>query len=57
VRNKKSTMSEHTQNRWPNRRRHEAHGGDLSGIFCGRTFNGIRTMVQNFCMENPARAQ
>ena len=50
-------MNEYTKNRWQNRRRHEAYGGDISGTFCGREFKGIRTTVQNFCMENPARAQ
>ena len=40
-------MSEHTKNRWPNRRRHEAYNGDISGTFCGRASKDIRTMVLN----------
>jgi O-acetyl-ADP-ribose deacetylase (regulator of RNase III) len=32
-------MSENTKNRRQNRRRHEAHDGDISGTFCGR---GVR---------------
>ena len=46
-------MSEHTKNRWQNRRRHEANDGDISGTFCGREFKGIRTMELNTCMKNP----
>ena len=46
-------MSEHTKNRWQNRRRHEVHDGDISGAFCGRALKSIRMMVLNPCMENP----
>ena len=48
-------MSEHTKNRRQNRRRHDAHGGGISGTFCGRAFKGIRTEVLNFGMDNPTR--
>ena len=48
-------MSEHTKNRWQNRRRHEAHDGDISGTFRGRVFKVIRMMEVNPCMENPIR--
>ena len=40
-------MSEHAQNHWQKRRRHEAHDGDISGTFCGGAFKVIRTMVLN----------
>ena len=48
-------MSEHTQNRWQKRRRHDAHDGAISGTFCGRASKDIRMMVLNFCMKNPIR--
>ena len=48
-------MSERTKNRWPNRLRHEAYGGDISGTFCGRAFKGIRTMVLNTCIKRLTR--
>ena len=48
-------MSENTKKRWQNRRRHEAHDGEVSGSFCGRAVKGIRTTVLNPCMENPSR--
>ena len=38
-----------------NRRRHEAHDGDISGAFCGRMLEYIHTMVLIFCMKNPTR--
>ena len=44
-------MSENTKNRWQKRRRHDAHDGDTSGIFCGRAFKTIRTMVLNLAAE------
>ena len=44
-------MSEHTKNRRQNRRRHEAHDGDMSGTFCARALKGIRTMVLNSAAE------
>ena len=46
-------MGEHTQNRWQESRRHEVCDGDVSSTFCGRAFKDMRTMVLNFCMENP----
>jgi hypothetical protein len=52
---RKSTMSEHTKSHWQTRRRHEAHGGDVPGTFCGSAFKGIRTMVLNPGMKNPTR--
>ncbi len=48
-------MSEHTPNRCQNRRRYEACDDDGSSTFCGMGFKVIRTMVPNFCVENPAR--
>ena len=48
-------MSENTKNRRQNRRRHEAHDGDISGTFCGRVFKGIRMMELNLCVKNPTR--
>ena len=48
-------MSEHTKNCWQKRRRHEAHGGDISGTFCGKAFKENRTMVLNLCMMHPIR--
>ena len=48
---RKSTMSEHTKNRWQNRRRHEAHDGDISGTFRGRVFKVIRMMELNLGMK------
>jgi hypothetical protein len=47
---RKSTMSEHTKNRWQERRHHEAHDGEVSGSFCGRALKGIRTMELNHYM-------
>lgn len=48
-------MNEYTKNRWQNRRRHEAYGGDISGTFCGREFKGIRTIGLDARMGNPIR--
>ena len=48
-------MSENTKKRWQNRRRHEAHDGDISGTFCGRELKDTHTMVLKFCMKNPIR--
>lgn len=36
-------MSENTKNRWQKRRRHDAYDGDISGTFCGREYEDIRT--------------
>ena len=40
-------MSEHTKNSWPNRRRHDTHGGDVSGMPITGHFSSVRTMVLN----------
>ena len=47
-------MSEHTKNRWQNRRRQDVHDGDGSGTFCGSEFKAISTMMLNPCMTNPS---
>ena len=46
-------MSENTKNRRQNRRRHEAHDGDVSDTFCGREFKGLHMMVLDSCIKNP----